>query len=90
MKLRCVFRDRYRRRSNSAKKKNLSLDLSVPMSHLNIGLWNDKEGNKDKPHLLSVIKLRGLFSTYISASHDFSSFFTIDKNGYLYIMEMLR
>ncbi|KAK4883286.1 hypothetical protein RN001_006605 [Aquatica leii] len=49
-------KDRYRRRSSSIKKKNLTLDLTVPMTDLNLGFWNDKEGKTDKPHLLLVIK----------------------------------
>ncbi|KAK5650442.1 hypothetical protein RI129_001471 [Pyrocoelia pectoralis] len=81
--------NRYRRRSSSIKKKNLTIDLNGPMTNLNLGVWGNKEGKTGKPHLLSVIKVRGVFSTYISASYDFTSFFSIDKNGYPYIMEVL-
>uniref|UniRef100_A0A1Y1N3Z0 CARD domain-containing protein n=1 Tax=Photinus pyralis TaxID=7054 RepID=A0A1Y1N3Z0_PHOPY len=81
--------NRYRRRSSSVKRRNLAIDLSAPMTNLNLSVWSNKEGKTEKPHLLSVIKVRGVFSTYISASYDFTSFFSIDQNGYPYIMEVL-
>ncbi|KAF5308658.1 hypothetical protein FQR65_LT06119 [Abscondita terminalis] len=83
-------KDKYRRRSSSIKKKNLTLDLAAPMTNLNLDFWSDKEGKTEKPHLLLAIKVRGMFSTYISASQDFTSFFTIDNNGYPNLMEGIK
>lgn len=49
--------------------------------------WLSKIGPSDKPHLLSCVKLIGS-AKKLSFNSDFSKFFTIDDEGYLYYLRL--
>ncbi|KAG5884486.1 hypothetical protein JTB14_001281 [Gonioctena quinquepunctata] len=66
------------------------LDNVVPeLRCMDFSYWKDRQPLKGTDCLLSCMKLAGK-AKYVSASNDFNSFLTIDDNGKVYIMEIVR
>ncbi|XP_053685053.1 uncharacterized protein LOC128734743 [Sabethes cyaneus] len=68
--------------ASPARNGSLIFDFNEAGRH-----WLGKTGPSDKPHLLSCIKLIGS-TQKLTFNGDFSKFFTIDDEGYLYYLRL--
>ena len=84
---------RRKRRSGDSPKLGLRLGNSVVGSLQSAYLaddWIGKEGTTEKAELLGCVKLIGHQADKIAASKDFSAFATVDANGIVYLMKVLK
>ena len=81
-----------RRRSGDSPKLALKLDKNISESKTEClaDEWLGKEGPVGKTELLGCVKLIGRQAEKISASNDFSAFATVDADGIVYLMKVLK